>query len=161
WIVSDVPASAYCHDMINRLMCVGISAFHGNKEDGVPEATDAALEELISAVGLKISTPFFKDTVVPSYSDARNKALGALQSASMERTSDAKIAVYKAALDTVHNARKRVVAALQTSGGAAVPTQRCDWYWEEYEGEGGSGDTELLVFVRFDVSLDAVRALVD
>ncbi|HEY0251096.1 MAG TPA: PDZ domain-containing protein, partial [Kofleriaceae bacterium] len=53
-------------------------------------------------------------------------------------------------------------------GGAAVPVQRSDWYWEEYAGEAGSdsagsaaGATEFLVFVRYDVSTDAVHALLD
>jgi S1-C subfamily serine protease len=40
-----------------------------------------------------------------------------------------------------------------------VPMQRSDWYWEEYAAK--KGGTEVLVFIRYDVSLDAIRALVE
>jgi hypothetical protein len=161
WIISDVPASGYCHDMINRLMCVGVSSYRTTREDGVVEATDAALEELVSSVGLKITEPTFRDTIVPGYSNVRTKALSALEVAGMNRTTDAKgAAAYTAADDVVRKARRRVVEVLQATGGAAVPAQRSDWYWEEYAGENSTA-TEFLVFVRFDVSLDAVRTLVD
>jgi hypothetical protein len=161
WIIADVPSSAYCHDMVNRLMCVGISSYRSNKDEGVTEATDAALEELASTVGLKISEPAFKDTVIPAYSEARNKALTALQAATVDRSSDAKAAAaYSTAAEVVRAARRRAVQVLQATGGAAVPAQRSDWYWEEYAKQPGPG-TEFLVFVRFDVNLDAVRALVD
>jgi len=162
WIISDAPSSAYCHDMITRLMCVGVSSYHGNKEDGTAEATEAALEELVSTVALKVSEPYFRQSVMPVFSEARNKALSALQQATLSRTKDAQgAAAYAAANNTVRAARRRVIEALQATGGAAVPTQRADWYWEEYAKEGGGLNTEFLVYVRFDVSMDAVRALVD
>jgi hypothetical protein len=162
WIISDVPASGYCHDMVNRLMCVGVSSYRASREDGVAEANDAALEELVSTIGLKISQPYFRDVVVPSYSPARRKALSALQAAGLNRSADAKSAVaYAEATDAVRSVRKRIVAILQVTGGAAVPAQRADWYWEEYAPQTGSGGSEFMVFVRYDVSLDSVRALVD
>ncbi|MBA3395932.1 MAG: hypothetical protein H0T89_25095 [Deltaproteobacteria bacterium] len=156
WILSDVPSSAYCHDMINRLMCVGVSSYRPTRDEAVTDANDAALEQLVSAVGIKISDPFFRENVLGGYSDVRAKALAALQTADIDRSS----ATYAAANDTVNKARKRVVEILQRSAGAAAPTQRSDWYWEEYAGEKGKGN-EVLVFVRYDVSLDALRALVD
>ncbi|MBA3455778.1 MAG: hypothetical protein H0T42_21965 [Deltaproteobacteria bacterium] len=160
WIMSDVPSSAYCHDMINRLMCVGISSYRGTRDEAVAEAGDAALEELVAAVGLKIVNPFFQNTVIPGYSAARTKAFSALQAAELDRTSDAAgVAAYAAAGDVVRQGRKRVVDNLRASGGVAVPTQRSDWYWEEYAGEAGKKET--LVFVRYDVSIDSVRTLVD
>jgi DNA-directed RNA polymerase subunit RPC12/RpoP len=155
WIISDVPSSAYCHDMINRLMCIGVSSYRPTRDEAVAEASDAALEELVSAVGLKISDPFFRETVISGYARARAKALSALQGAELDQTS----AAYTAADDVVTKARKRVVEVLHASGGAAVPTQRSDWYWEEYAAK--KGGTELLVFVRYDVTLDAVKALVE
>jgi hypothetical protein len=141
--------------MINRLMCVGVSAYRPTRNEAVTEANDAALEELVSAVGLKISNPFFREAVVASYSSVRAKQLSALQSAELDPTT----AAYAAAADAVTKARKRVVEVLRVSGGAAVPTQRSDWYWEEYAAK--KGGTETLVFVRYDVTLDAVRALVE
>lgn len=156
WIMSDVPSSAYCHDMINRLMCVGVSSYRPTRDEAVTDANDAALEQLVSAVGIKISDPFFRENVLAGYSDVRAKALSALQTADLDRSST----TYAAANDTVNKARKRVVEIFQLSGGAAVPTQRSDWYWEEYAGEKGKAN-EVLVFVRYDVSLDALRALVD
>lgn len=155
WILSDVPSSAYCHDLINRVMCVGVSSYRGTREEAVAEANDAALEELVTAVGLKISEPFFTEHVVTSYSPLRSKALAALQNADVDRTSPG----YIAANSAVVKARHHVVEMLQASGGAAVPSRRTDWYWEEYAKKGGG--TEQLVFVRYDITLDAVRALVD
>ena len=152
WIMSDVPSSGYCNDMINRLMCVGVSSYRLNREDAIAEATDVALDELVSTVGLKITDPFFRDNVVPNYSKARAKALSALQAADLNRTSDAPGVV--AAEEALRKARKRVVEALRLSGGAAVPTQRSDWHWEEYASEKGSGANETLVFIRYDVTLE-------
>jgi hypothetical protein len=156
WIVSDVPSTGFCQDMINRLVCVGVSSYRSNRNDGVADANDAALEELVNAIGLKIVDPFFRESVLISYSEARTKALSALQAVDTDRTS----AAYTAADDVVRKARMRVAEIFQASGGPAVPAQRSDWYWEEYVAEKGGG-TEFLVFVRYDVSLDAVKALVE
>ncbi|HEX4416943.1 MAG TPA: hypothetical protein VH165_03545 [Kofleriaceae bacterium] len=156
WILFDEPASAYCQETINRLTCIGVSAFRPTREDGVTEANDAALEELINTIGLKISEPFFRDNVIPGYTDARAKALSALQTADVDRSSRA----YLDAVAAARKARKRVVEVLRASGGAMVPSERSDWYWEEYAGEHGKPN-EVLVFVRYDVPLDAVRGLVE
>ena len=155
WIMSDVPSSAYCHDMINRLMCVGVSSFRPTRDEAVAEANDAALEELVSAVGLKINEAFFRENVIAGYSAVRAKALAALQTAELDQASPA----YAAADDAVAKVRKRVVEILHASGGPAVPAQRSDWYWEEYAAK--KGGTETLVFVRYDVTFDAVKALVE
>ncbi len=155
WIMSDLPSSAYCSDLINRLMCVGVSAYRPTRDEAVAEANDAALEELANAIGLKISDRYFKDTVMARYGSARAKVLQALQAVDLDRAS----AAYATAADQTAKARRRVVEILQASGGAAVPTRRTDWYWEEYAKKGGG--TETLVFVRYDVPLAAVRALVE
>jgi hypothetical protein len=155
WILSDAPSSAYCTEMVNRLMCVGVSAYRLTRDEAVNEANDAALEELVSAVGLKISDPFFRETVVAGYSAVRAKLLAAQQAAELDPTS----AAYTAAAAAVTKARKRVVEVFRASGGAAVPSQRSDWYWEEYGAK--KGGTETLVFVRYDITLDAIRALVE
>jgi hypothetical protein len=158
WILSDVPASAYCHELINRLMCVGVSSYRQTRDDAVTEANDAALEELVTAVGLKITDPYFRETVVPGYNVIRSKALSELQAADLDRTSEA----YAKASEVVRKARKRVAEILQASGGAAVPSQRSDWYWEEYPPEKGKGPgNETLVFIRYDISIDAMKALVE
>jgi DNA-directed RNA polymerase subunit RPC12/RpoP len=156
WILSDVPSSAYCHEIINRLMCVGVSTYRPTRDDGVAEANDAVLEELVSTLGLKITDPYFRDNVLPGFSTVRAKALSALQAADSDRTSKA----YADAAEVVRKARRRVTELLQASGGAAVPSQRSDWYWEEYAGEKGRAN-ETLVFVRYDVTFDAMKALLD
>ena len=156
WIMSDVPSSAFCQDMINRLTCVGVSPYRRTKEEAAADANDAALEELVNAVGLKITEPLLRDGVLPGYSEARTRALSALQAVDTDRAS----AGYAAADDVVRKARKRVVEVLHASGGPAVPARRSDWYWEEYATDKAGG-TEFLVFVRYDVSLDAVKALVE
>jgi DNA-directed RNA polymerase subunit RPC12/RpoP len=156
WILYDLPAAAYCHDQINRLMCVGVSSYRTSRDDAVTEANDAALEELVNTVGLKVSDSYFRETIAPAYSEVRSKALTALQAADIDRSSKA----YAEAVAVVRKARRRVVEILQASGGAAVPSQRSDWYWEEYAGDNGKPN-EILVFVRYDVPLDTVRALVE
>jgi hypothetical protein len=155
WILSDVPSSAYCHDMINRLMCIGVSSYRPTRDEAVTEANEAALEELVSVIGLKIGEPFFKENVIVAYSEVRSKALSALQAADLDQTS----AAYATANDAVTKARKRVAELLRISGGPAVPTQRADWYWEEYAAK--KGGTETLVFVRYDVNLEAVKAIAE
>lgn len=161
WITSDVPGSGYCHDMVNRLVCVGVSTYRTSRDEGVGEANDAALDELVNTIGLKVTQPFFRDNVESEYGAARRKGLGALQTAVQNRTADAKaLADYTATSESVRATRKQVVAALQASGGAAVPTQRADWYWEEYANDGHAG-TEFLAFVRYDISGDNLKALVD
>jgi hypothetical protein len=153
WILSDTPSSAYCHDMINRLMCVGVSAYRRTLDEATAEASDAALEELVNAVGLKISDSFFRESIIPGYSAVRAKALSAM-SAEQDRGSAADVAE-----GVVTKARKRVAESLRASGGAAVPSQKSDWYWERYAAKAG-GD-EFLSFVRYDINLDAVKALVE
>lgn len=155
WIISDVPSSAYCHDMINRLMCVGVSAYRPTRDEAVLEATDAALEELVNAIGLKVPDAQFREIVLAGYADARAKALSSLQAAEGDQAGSA----YTAASAAVSKARRRVVDLLHASGGAAVPSQRTDWYWEEYAAK--KGGTETLVFVRFDVPLDSIKVLVE
>lgn len=155
WIMSDNPSSAYCHDMINRLMCIGVSSYRPTRDEAVAEASDAALDELVNAVGLRISDPFFRGTVMAAYATPRAKALSELQATDLEQTGPA----YASALDAVGKARRRVVEILRASGGAAVPSQRSDWYWEEYAAK--KGGTEILAFIRYDVTLDAVKALVE
>jgi hypothetical protein len=155
WITSDLPASAFCQDMINRISCVGVSSYRPNRTDAVAEANDAALEEMVDSIGLKITDQAFKDGVLPGYTKARNKALGALQAADVDRKS----ATYAATSDVVRKARKRVVEIFQASGGPAVPSTRTDWYWEEYAADKGT--TEFLVFVRYDITIDQAKQMVE
>jgi hypothetical protein len=161
WITSDVPSSGYCHEKDGRLVCVGVSAYRTKKDDGVTEATDAALDELVSSVGLKIPDPYFRDSIAPGYGAVRAKALSALQAATLNRTADAKAATtYSTAADAARKTRRRVVEILQATAGPAIPAQRADWYWEEYASETDTS-TEYLVFVRYDLNTDSVKALVD
>jgi hypothetical protein len=155
WITIDAPATAYCHDLINRLMCVGVSSYRAAREEAVLEANEAALEELVNVVALRISDSFFSDHVLRSYSAARSKLLADLQ-ANPDRKSDE----HKKTIEQIRSARARAGALLRASGGAAAPVQRSDWYWEEYATEPGQPN-ETLVFARYDVSLDAMRSLVE
>lgn len=162
WIVSDIPSSGHCQDMINRLMCVGVSAFRDNRDEGLVEASDVALEELVNAVALKITDANFKDTIMPMYSQVRSKFLSELQAADLNRKNKTASNAFAGVVidENVRKTRKRVVDVLRGSGGTAVPAQRSDWYWEEYTTENGTG-TEFLVFIRYDISIDAMRTLVE
>ena len=158
WIQSDSPSSGYCHDIPDRLMCVGVSSYRGNRDDGAAEASDAALEALVNRVALKIPTPYFKESVL-GYSTLRQKTLKDLQEANAKRETDPRTAATHD--EKVRKLRRSVVSVLESTGGAAVPAQRTDWYWEEYKGQTPASATEFLVFVRFDVSSDAMKALID
>jgi hypothetical protein len=156
WIIADLPSSSYCHDMVNRLMCVGVSSYRMNRDEAVNDANQAALEELVHTIGLRITEPFFRDQVLDTYSEVRAKAISQLQTADTDRSS----ADYAAANEVVRAARRRVAESFKVSGGPAVPAQRSDWYWEEYAKEKGNG-TEILVFVRYDVPHDTLKVLVE
>ncbi|MDX2091898.1 MAG: hypothetical protein SFX73_28810 [Kofleriaceae bacterium] len=148
WILSDTPSSAYCQEMIGRMMCVGVSPYGTDRDAAVIAANDAAIDELVNLVGIRISDDWFRDNVLAGYSSARTKALAAMQNAG-PRADD----------PSVRAVRHKVAELFLASGGPSVPAQRSDWYWEEYERGGGKG-TEFLVFVRYDVSVEALSALV-
>lgn len=150
WITSDTPFSGYCTDLTARTVCVGVSSYTPTKEAARAEASDAALEALANTIGLKIDDPAFGQLVRSAYGEARRKALAELEPAAGEE-------VAEDGLTRVRAARQSVARALEKSGGAAVPTQIADWYWEEYESPTGS---EFIAFVRYDVSSDEVKALV-
>lgn len=149
WIISDMPSSAYCRDLIDRMICAGVSSYQPTRDAAVVSANDAALDELVNAIGIAIKDPFFRSTVAPLYGPIRSKWLASLEG--NERATEG--------ISTVEGARHRVVQLLRVSGGPAVPAQRTDWYWEEYAKTGGG--TETLVFVRYDISLEAARTLVE
>jgi len=154
WITSDTPTSSFCTDNVNRLSCVGISAYNDNREDARAEASNAAMEEMANSIGLKIDDAGFQEKVRPLYDNSRAKALSELENA----RGKAGGADYNKALDAVRGARKAVAEALVATGGSAAPTQQAAWYWEEYDKLNATG-TEFLVFVRYDISLAALKSL--
>jgi anti-anti-sigma regulatory factor len=155
WITSDTPSSAVCTDSVSRLACIGVSSFNKSRDAGEKEAAEAALDELASSIALKIPDPVFAAKVRQTFEDARAKALKAVDARRSAPTSEA----YKKAVAAARASRQATAEALQATGGAAVPAQRADWWWEEYDAEQGGG-SEFLVFVRYDVSTDALRSLV-
>ncbi len=155
WITSDTPSSSYCTDLTNRTVCVGVSSFQKTKVAAQEEATDAALEALVHAVGLKIDNRDFARLFRKKYGPARRNALAELAET---RATGRDSAEYLQAITKVRTARQKASESLAQSGGAAVPTQQSDWYWEEYKRPADQGN-EFLAYVRFDVSGDAVAAL--
>ena len=154
WITSDTPGSAFCTDNVNRLSCVGVSAYTDSREDGRVEASNAALEEMANSIGLKIDSALFQERVRPIYEDGRAKALNELESV----RGTPGVIEYRKAREKVGKARKAVAEALAATGGAAAPAQQAAWYWEEYEKISGTGN-EFLVFVRYDISLSSMKSL--
>lgn len=154
WIISDTPGTAFCTDNVNRMSCVGISAYIDAREEGRVEAANAALEEMVNSIALKIESQAFQDSVRPLYDDSRAAALSAFEKV---RGAPAG-AEYLAARQRLIAARKAVAEALAATGGAAAPAQQAAWYWEEFEKTNGSG-TEFMVFVRYDISLSAMKSL--
>ena len=137
-------------------MCVGVSSYRPTRDEAVAEANDAALEELVSAIGLKISDPFFRDTVISSYSDVRSKALSALQATELDRGER------RPPPPPATWSPRRASAWSRSSTSRAAP--RCRPSAPTGTGKqyaAAKGGTEVLVFVRYDVSLDAIKALVE
>jgi S1-C subfamily serine protease len=93
--------------------------------------------------------------VLPVFRDVRQLALGDLEDA---RTNPAG-ADWDRTAGIVRNAHRDVAAAIRRTGGAAVPAQIADWYWEEYESLDGQG-TEFRAFVGYDLPPAAINALV-
>jgi anti-anti-sigma regulatory factor len=154
WITSGTLLSSYCHDYADRLSCVGVSSFLASRDAARLEASNAALEEMANTIGLKIQNKVFDETVRPMFGGARADALRALERASSAPAGDA----YARAVEAVRTARQATAEALNLTGGSAAPTQQSDWYWEEYKKDGGKGN-EYLVFVRFDLSSNGLKAL--
>lgn len=152
WITADTPSFAYCTDLISRMSCVGVSPDSASIDEGREEARNAALEELINAVSIKLDAPLFEEHVRPQFADARRRALLAFDEVRGDRQS----AEYERAYAVVQSARRRAAEAAIATGGQAMPVQQSGWYWEQYvDGQ------EYRVFVRYDISLDAVRRLVE
>lgn len=156
WITSTTPASGYCTDLSNRIVCVGVSSPRPHREAARTEATHAALEALANTIALRIDAAVFRDHVRPLYADLRQLALADIDATS----DDIQREGYERALQVVRRARMRVATALERTGGDAVPPQIGDWYWEEQESPAGR-EPDYLVFVRYDVSDAQASALVD
>lgn len=154
WITSTTPTSSYCTDNVERLSCVGMSSYLASREAARVEATNAALEGLVNAVSLKIEGEMFDQRIRSRYEASRTAALQELENTRADPESDA----YSRAIEIVRSSRKAVAESLIASGGSAAPAQQAAWYWEEYDEESGAG-TEFLVWVRYDISVDALRAL--
>ena len=154
WVIAEAPGSALCADNLSRTSCVGVSGFAKTKEDGAQEASEAAIDELASAIAIKIGDPAFTAKVRRTFEGPRLKALKTLETSSQKLESQE----FKDAWAAVRAARQATAEALSATGGSAVPAQRSDWWWEEYDAKGGG--SEFLVFVRYDISNDALGALV-
>ncbi len=154
WIKSDTRAAASCDDAGGGLLCVGVSSYTDTPEEAQAEATDAALEELVNQLGLKIDDPTFGQAVRTLYGNARQVALSTFESAK----SDSDGTRYDRARKTVRDGRAAVAAALRKSGGAAVPAQPAAEHVEEYTAAGGQG-SKFLSFVQYKVSADQTKTL--
>lgn len=152
WITSDTPFGGYCTDLTTRTVCVGVSSYLPDRDQARAEAMATAMDALASAIGLGIDTAEFSG-LRRDYDDARRKALAEVE----EAQSGPKIRLEELRA-RVRESRRMVSAALQRSGGPGVPSQVADWYWEQYDAEGGG--SEYLVFVRFDIANEAMKTLV-
>jgi anti-anti-sigma regulatory factor len=156
WIQTDTPMSATCSDNLSRMSCVGISSYNASREEARAEAANAALEEMVNSIGLKIDDRAGHDKLRALYGETRAKAFAELASSREEPGSPELV---KRA-DAIRQIRKGVAESLLATGSFAAPTQQAGWFWEEYDRQNASG-TEFLVFVRYELSTDALKALVD
>jgi anti-anti-sigma regulatory factor len=155
WITSDTPFSSYCTDLTNRISCVGVSSYLPSKEAAKIEASNAALEALAHSITLRVDSQSFRQIVLPLFRDTRQIALGDLEDSRTNPSS----ADFERAVRVVRDSHRDVAAALRRTGGAAVPAQISDWYWEEYERTDGEG-TEFRAFVAYDLPPGSISALV-
>jgi len=155
WISSATPLSAYCTEYVDRLACTGVSSFLESRDVARLEAVNAALEEMANTIGLKTQSKPFDEVVRPIFGSARADALRALETARPAPASDG----YSRAVEAVRRARQSAAESLPLTGGSAAPLQQSDWYWEEYARNGSKG-SEYLVFVRFDLNQDRLKALI-
>lgn len=153
WISSDTPFMGYCTDLGARMQCVGVSAFNESKDQAREEAEITALEALVHAIGLKVEDPDFSRLVRKPYGERRPAAIASWSRLGGTTEADELYA-------EIRQVRRAAAEGLRASGGAAVPAAVADWYWEEYKAEREGDSNEFLAFVRYDVSLDEVRALV-
>ncbi|HWM87506.1 MAG TPA: hypothetical protein VNO33_16750 [Kofleriaceae bacterium] len=156
WISSATPLSAYCSEYVDRLACIGVSSYLESRDAARLEALNAALEEMANTIGLKIKSKPFEEAVRPLVGSARSDGLRALENARSAPAGDA----YARAVEAVRTARQAAAESLPLTGGTAAPVQQADWYWEEYTRTGGKG-SEFLVFVRFDLNPDRLKALIN
>ena len=154
WISSSQPSSAWCFDTPVKSYCSGVSSYRTSKEEALEEAAEASLEELVSLLVLRAGSDVI-ETQHDVYADARQNALAALD----RLRQDGDRPELTAAFDKLRKTRAAVAASLRATGGAAVPTQQSDSYWEEYQRLAGGG-TEFLGFVRIEISNAALDALI-
>ena len=82
---SRISPSSFCTDNVNRLSCVGISPYMDNREDARVDASNAAMEEMVNSIGLKLEDPAFQQQVRPIYDGSRARALSDLEGVRGER----------------------------------------------------------------------------
>lgn len=148
WVISDVPMSGYCTDR-GPIQCVGVSSYRLTKDDGRSEARDVALEAVSLHVALLLKSEFFTQKVRPAYEPSRRALRAAYDAANDDRDA------YRRLADALH----RAAVALTTDAGNALPPRESDWYFEEYAAADGKG-TELMVWVRYDLSATQLEAIV-
>ncbi len=152
WIKTDTFFASDCAPGdAGSLMCYGISSYLDNLEDARAEASEAALEALVNAVGWKIKDPTWTESVRKIYENTRSTKLTSFNKL-RNHSDDAK---YDRAHRQIRTSRKAVAAAFKATGGGAYPDAPKDDYWEEYEGK------KFLAFVRFELSADQVKGMVD
>ncbi len=155
WVTSDERFTAFCNTTEQKaLSCVGISSFAATEEDAREEAKEAALEAISHAVGLQITDSDWQSTVGKIYADARQTRLAELDKAKGD--SDDKR--YDIARRAVREGRNAVAESLSKTGGAAVPTNPTDAYWEAYEAGSGS---RFLAFVQYQLPKEQVERLLE
>jgi anti-anti-sigma regulatory factor len=157
WITSDQRFVGACTDDGGGLSCVGVSAYADTKEDALADAGDAALEALTNALDQKIGNdPLFAQQVRKIYAENRDRAAADFEAARQAEET----AAYDSAKKRMRDGRRNVARALRKTATSLLPNQATDSYWEEYAPIVGAG-SKFLVFVRYSLSADATKKLVE
>jgi hypothetical protein len=148
WVTSKTPFTSYCTDEKDGgVACVGVSSPAPSAEDGLDEATDAALDGLANAIGTHITDPRWQGGVGKLFADARQAKLDAYQHDPQNAN----------ARRDVREARKAVASSLRATGAQMVPTAFAGKFWEEYTGDAGK---RYLVYVQYVLPGSNLKSLV-
>ena len=156
WLTSDTRFSSYCIEDTSGVACVGVSSYADTQEDARVEAQEAALEAVIAEVGKKIDDDNWAQNVLAIYEQARRSKLEEFDKAATAQN----VEKYDAAKREVREGRTATVESFKKTGGALVPTQPTDEYWEEYASVA-SKSSKFLVFVEYRVQPAQIERLIE
>lgn len=115
------------------MACVGVSAYGTDCDVAVRAANDAALDELVNLIGIRIGDAWFKDNVLAGYSSARTKMLATMQNAGPR--AEEVFVRYDVTLDAVKSLVERYSTKSALHGSSVVTAfPGLAWQYPDFDG---------------------------